>query len=136
MNRIIFIALAVVLSGCVTNPDKIGANHVSALKYQNYDCDQLAMEAATIERKVNDLYGHLKKESSKDAWATGVGVVLFWPALFFLAGNENVNETEYAQLKGEYEAIREAQVQKKCAVPKIDTDSDVDPYEKIKAMKG
>jgi hypothetical protein len=113
---ILSVAIAVILGACTTNPNKIGANYVSPQKYANYDCQQLALEASNIERKVNDLYGHLKKENSKDKWATGVGVVLFWPALFFLAGNENVNEVEYAQLKGEYEAIQSAQVQKKCTI--------------------
>ena len=114
---ILSVAIILTLGACTTNPNKIGASYVSPLKYADYDCQQLALEAANIERKVNDLYGHLKKENSKDKWATGVGVVLFWPALFFLAGNENVNEAEYAQLKGEYEAIQDAQIQKKCTMP-------------------
>jgi len=110
------VAISLILGACVTNPNKIPAAYVSPQKYANYDCQQLAAEAANIERKVNDLYGHLKKENSKDKWATGVGVVLFWPALFFLAGNENVNEAEYAQLQGDYEAIQSAQVQKRCTM--------------------
>lgn len=113
---ILSLVIALAMGACTTNPNKIGANYVSPQKYANYDCQQLALEASNIERKVNDLYGHLKKENSKDKWATGVGVVLFWPALFFLAGNENVNEAEYAQLKGDYEAIQSAQVQKKCTI--------------------
>ena len=117
MKKIIMaVAISLILGACVSNPDKIPAAYVSPQKYANYDCQQLAAEAANIERKVNDLYGHLKKENSKDKWATGVGVVLFWPALFFLAGNENVNEAEYAQLQGDYEAIQSAQVQKRCTM--------------------
>ena len=42
----------------------------------------------------------------------GVGLFLFWPALFFLAGEDK--EDELAQLKGEMEALEEAAIDKKC----------------------
>lgn len=118
MNRLLLsAAIAVTLGACTTNPDKIGATYVSPLKYENYDCQQLIAEQSNIERKVGELHGTLKKESSGDAWATGVGVVLFWPALFFLAGNNDVQEAEYAQLKGDYEAVQSTLIKKKCAIP-------------------
>ena len=116
MNRLLLsAAIAVTLGACTTNPDKIGATYVSPLKYENYDCQQLIAEQSNIERKVGELHGTLKKESSGDAWATGVGVVLFWPALFFLAGNNDVQEAEYAQLKGDYEAVQSTLIKKKTA---------------------
>lgn len=39
----------------------------------------------------------------------GVGLVLFWPALFFLAGDDQ--KEELARLKGEYEALEKASIQ-------------------------
>lgn len=110
-------AIAVTLGACTTNPNKIGATYVSPLKYANYDCQQLIAEQSNIERRVAALHAMLKKENSGDKWATGVGIVLFWPALFFLAGNNDVQEAEYAQLKGDYDAIQSALVQKKCSMP-------------------
>jgi hypothetical protein len=44
----------------------------------------------------------------------GIGLVLFWPALLFLEGGDGPEATEYANLKGEYEALRENSVSKKC----------------------
>ncbi|WP_200241917.1 hypothetical protein [Lamprobacter modestohalophilus] len=44
----------------------------------------------------------------------GVGLVLFWPALFFLAGGDK--KDELARLKGEYDALEQAAIQKDCMI--------------------
>ena len=46
----------------------------------------------------------------------GVGLVLFWPTLFFLEGGDGPEASEYTQLKGEFEALRINSVQKKCEI--------------------
>jgi hypothetical protein len=43
----------------------------------------------------------------------GVGLVLFWPTLFFLEGGDGADAAEYKRLRGEYEALQEASVHKK-----------------------
>ena len=47
--------------------------------------------------------------------ATTVGVVLFWPALFFIAG-DGPKAAELGRLKGEMDAIESAAIQKKCGI--------------------
>ena len=42
-----------------------------------------------------------------------VGLLLFWPALFFLEGGDGPEAAEYARLKGQYEALRTVAVQRK-----------------------
>ncbi len=116
-HRLLSAAIAVTLGACATNPDKIDAAYVSPRKYANYDCQQLITQQGNIERKVTALHGTLKKENSEDTWATGVGIVLFWPALFLLAGDNDEQEVEYAELKGNYDAIQSAMLQKKCEIP-------------------
>jgi len=103
---------AVMLMACSTSPDKISASYVSPIVYQSYSCDQLVMEMARIQRKVNEVTGAQQKESTKDKWAMGVGLVVFWPALFFLIGDDKKEELK--QLKGEYEAVEQAMIQKNC----------------------
>ncbi|MEA3643102.1 MAG: hypothetical protein VBE63_24640 [Lamprobacter sp.] len=44
----------------------------------------------------------------------GVGLVLFWPALFFLAGDDQ--KEELSRLKGEYEALQQAAIRQDCAL--------------------
>ena len=53
--------------------------------------------------------------ATKDAVAMGVGMVLFWPALFFLAAGDD-KQAELANLKGQYEALESAAIQKNCTI--------------------
>ena len=117
MNRLAHVCLAMLwLFGCASNPDKIGATYVSPLKYKDYDCDQLASEMDNVSHRTSTLYQQLKKERNADNWQTGVGIVLFWPALFFLEGGDGPEAVEYAQLKGEYQALQEVGIQQKCTI--------------------
>lgn len=90
--------------------------YVSPIKYQNYDCDQLAVEMDYVGQRTTKLYQRLKDEREADNWQMGVGLVLFWPALFWLEGGDGPEAAEYAQLKGEYEALRDMSVSKKCGI--------------------
>ena len=110
----IALSASLFLVACASNPDKIDAAYVSPLKYKDYDCDQIAMEMDYIGNRTNTLYGRLKKERNADNWQMGVGLVLFWPALFALEGGDGPEAAEYAQLKGEFEALRTSSVDKKC----------------------
>ena len=115
IRKLVAVAAAMSLAGCATAPEKIGATYVSPLQYSNYDCDQVRMEMVRVSQKVHEVAGVQKKEANKDAWATGVGLVVFWPALFFLAGGNDRKE-ELAGLKGNYDALSEVAIQKKCPV--------------------
>ena len=108
-------AIALVLGGCATASKDIATSYVSPMQYNQYDCDQLAAESARIRGRVDALGGRLDTAASNDAKITGVGIILFWPALFFLGGTKE-QEAEYARLKGEYEAVQQAAIQKKCAL--------------------
>ena len=107
-------AASVCLAACATHPNKISAAYISPLKYQNYDCQQIGWEQANVERRTNELYHHLKSRNNSDNWMMGVGLFIAWPALLFMKGNNGTENTEYAQLKGEYEALRTAAIQRKC----------------------
>jgi len=65
-----------------------------------------------VSNQVRTVAGVQDKEASNDAVAMGVGMVLFWPALFFLAGDDK--EQELAQLKGEHQALQQSAIQKEC----------------------
>ena len=116
MRKLNIALLITLLGGCASNPDKIDAAYISPLKYRTYDCDQVAMEMDHVGRRTTDLYMRLKKERNADNWQMGIGLVLFWPTLFLLEGGDGPEATEYAQLKGNFEALRETSVQKKCAI--------------------
>lgn len=118
MNRFLTLAVAgsLALSACASSPDKMTAMSVSTLSYQNYDCDQIAAESQRVERRVAELYGQLKKTANDDSAQMAVGLLLFWPTLFFLEGGDGPEAVEYRRLKGEYEALERVSVQKKCGL--------------------
>lgn len=116
IKNLAVIALASVLVACASNPDKIDAAYVSPLKYKDYDCEQIAMEMDYVGQRTTKLYQRLKSERDADNAQMGIGLLLFWPSLFFLEGGDGPEAAEYAQLKGEYEALRTNSVKKKCTI--------------------
>lgn len=116
MKKIIAVVLsAAMLTACATAPDRIQGSYVSPMQYSGYDCDQIRSELLRVSGKVREVAGAQKRQSNNDAIAMGVGLVLFWPALFFLASGSDRKE-ELARLKGDYDALEQAAIQKKCPV--------------------
>jgi len=70
------------------------------------------MEMQRVSRRVNEIAGVQDSHRTKDSVALGVGLIVFWPALFFMIGKDK--EEELARLKGEYEALESAAIQKDC----------------------
>lgn len=108
------LSLAISLAGCATASKDIATNYVSPLQFQAYDCGQLTFELQRIKSKVNQLGGRLDEAASNDKSIAGVGMILFWPALFALGGTKQ-QEAEYSRLKGEYDAVEQSAVVKKCS---------------------
>ena len=117
MKKYGILTVTVALAACASSPDKIPAQYVSELQYQSYDCQQLEMEARRISARTGDLYRSVKKLSDNDSAQMGVGLILFWPTLFFLEGGDGPEAAEYARLKGEADAIERSGISKKCSIP-------------------
>jgi hypothetical protein len=122
IKRLIFTSIiGASLSACASQPENIGATNVSQLQYENYTCDMLAQEAANVERQASSLYLVLNDKADRDAAQLGIGLVAFWPVLFFLEGGDGSEAQEFARLKGELDAIEKSAVQQDCRIiiPKI-----------------
>lgn len=117
MNKLGVVIGALLIAGCASSPDKIGAVYVSPLQYQNYDCKQIVMEMERVGRRVGELQSNLKQKADSDSGKMAVGMILFWPALFFLDGN-SVEAQEYARLKGERDTLEKVVIEKKCDIEK------------------
>jgi hypothetical protein len=83
--------------------------------YQQYTCQQLALEAQAVTARAGVVSGAQDQKRSNDGLATAAAVVIFWPAAFFVGGNGQT-AAELAQLKGQMVAIEQASIQKKCAI--------------------
>lgn len=114
LSRITIMALicALLAAGCAKSPDSISGTYVSPLIYQSYTCDQLGEKLARVAARASEVAGVQSGTASGDAVAVGVGLVLFWPALFFISGSDR--EAELSRLRGEVEAIEKAAIQKDC----------------------
>jgi hypothetical protein len=106
-------ASALLLTACAKSSNEIATTYVSPEQYRTLNCDQISSELVRVSSRVADLGGRLDEAASNDAAITGVGVILFWPALFALGGT-GAQEAEYGRLKGEYEALNQLAVQKNC----------------------
>jgi hypothetical protein len=108
-------ALAAVLamSACAQRPDEIAAAPVPTVTYSSMSCRQLQAEAVRLNTTVARLTGQQQRKATNDAVAMGVGMVLFWPALFALGSGSDVSP-QLSQAKGQAEAIHAAALQKGC----------------------
>ncbi|MBB4081699.1 hypothetical protein [Brevundimonas lenta] len=100
------------LAACASSPESIEATYISPATYGSLDCAQLEQELIRVGNRVNVVTGRQRSQAQNDAMVMGVGLVLFWPALFFLKGNGGA--TELGQLKGEYDALHANATEKRC----------------------
>lgn len=104
-----------IVSACATHPNDIQASYVSPMTYSAYTCDQIREENLRVTARVNEVTGAQRSRANRDTAAMTVGLVLFWPALFFMANGDQ--KDELSRLKGEYDALQLAGTQKQCAAP-------------------
>ncbi len=131
---VILVSLSVILSGCSTASKDIASNYVSPMQYQDYNCNQLTAETQRIHTRVNQLGGQLDEAASNDQLLTGVGLIIFWPALFALGGTKQ-QEAEYARLKGEYDAVQQTAVVKNCVGIVTQTETNTGKSPEIKTSE-
>ena len=117
MKRLCYaITLGTLLAGCAQDTRQVRAAYVSPLEYKDHDCDMLQAEAVRITRQAWELGARVNETAETDDTQMAVGMILFWPALFFLEGEETADTHQYAELKGRISAIEEASIRKKCGI--------------------
>ncbi len=109
------VALGAALAGCASSAADITPAYVSPVVYQGYTCQQLALEAQAISTRAANLSGVQDSQRTKDQWATGVAIVVFWPAAFFVGGDKQT-AAELANMKGQMVAVEQASIAKKCNI--------------------
>eukprot|EP00873_Tetraselmis_striata_P030726 jgi/Tetstr1/450990/TSEL_038026.t1 len=109
------IATVSLVAGCATPPKDIAPTYVSTSLYQNLTCNQLRAEAEAVSARSQAAYGLQEKNRGNDAAMTTVGIVLFWPALFFMKG-DGATAADVARIKGEMQAIEQVNRLKNCGI--------------------
>ena len=115
MRNLGLAVFATALAGCASSSSDISATYVSPVQYQQYNCQQLALEAQSVSARAATLSGVQDSQRTKDQVATGVAVVVFWPAACLVGGDKQA-AAELAQMKGQLIAIEQASIAKKCNI--------------------
>jgi len=115
MKSIAVILAAAVLAGCATRANDVAPAYVSPLTYDRFSCDQLRDEATRVSSRAIAATGAQNRRATNDAVATGVTLILFWPAVFLVRG-DGAQAAELARLKGEMDAIEQASTGKGCGI--------------------
>lgn len=108
------ISACVLIAGCASGSSEIKASYVSPMTYENYTCQQLLQENLRLQQQLSYSAGTVDQKAHNDKVKMGVGLVLFWPTLFFLKG-DGAEAQEYARLKGQHEAFEQTYIKKDCA---------------------
>ena len=124
-NIIILLSVTLALAGCASSSDSITESYVSPLKYNSYTCSQLEQEYARTLQRSHAINKKQDQIASNDQVAMGVGLILFWPALFFIDSDDN--KEEVSRLKGELSAIEQASIRQDCLglAQQINTDREM-----------
>ena len=113
MRALKHLLLCMLLAGCASSSEAIKASYVSPLQYQGLTCTQIGAEMERVSRRASEVSGVQDSQRSSDQWATAGAIILFWPAAFLVKGDGNT-AAELARLKGEFEALEQAGIQKNC----------------------
>lgn len=109
------LAIGLMATGCATKSADIAPAYVSPLQYQTFTCPQLAEEAQRVSAAAAAASGAQDSQATKDAVATTVAVVVFWPSAFFVGGDKQT-AAQVAQLKGQMDAIQQESIRKNCGI--------------------
>lgn len=107
------IATALVVCGCASSADEIAPAYIPSNEYADYSCNELSEEYSMIRSQVARMSDAQDDQASQDAFVTATGVVLFWPALFFIEGDGRQTEL-LAQAKGREERLRAMLRERNC----------------------
>jgi hypothetical protein len=113
MRNLGIVVFSAALAGCAAIVGHY--SYTSPVAYQSYTCQQLALEAQAVSISAATLSGVQDSQRTKDQWTTTATVVIFWPAAFFVQG-DNQTAAELAQMKGQMVAIEQASIAKKCDI--------------------
>ena len=100
-------------AGCASSSGDISPAYVSPLQYQHLTCQQFGAGAERVSRRASEVSGVQDSKRTSDQWATAGAIILFWPAAFLVKGDGNT-AAELARLKGEFEALEKAGIEKNC----------------------
>lgn len=116
MKRLLLaVTVTATLAACAQKSDQIAASYVSPNTFNLLSCQQIGEEAQRLSGRVAQATAAQDRKASNDSAMTAVSLVLFWPAAFMIRGNGE-SAAELGRLKGEMQAVEQANIQKNCGI--------------------
>jgi hypothetical protein len=107
---------AAVLSGCATRAADVRPAPADPADFAAWSCERIHDEQDVVQQKAADVAYAVDERAGTNILALGVGVTVFWPALFALRP-EGPDAADLARLKGRFEALQIASTLKRCPPP-------------------
>ncbi len=104
------------LAGCATRAVDVAPAPASPAEFMAWDCARIDDESDLVQQRATDMAWSLDERVGNNILALGVGVTVFWPALFAMRP-DGLEATDLARLKGRYEALAAASRNKGCPPP-------------------
>jgi len=109
-------ALTAGLGGCASRALDVPPLAASPAEFMTWDCDRIHDESDLVQQRATDVAWALDERVGNNILALGVGVTVFWPALFAMRP-DGLEAADLARLKGRYEALAQAARDKACPPP-------------------
>tara|TARA_R110001592_G_scaffold243182_2_gene504110 strand:+ start:252 stop:659 length:408 start_codon:yes stop_codon:yes gene_type:complete len=109
----LLLAASVLAGGCASTAGDVTARPVPMTAYEAFECQELASEYERVHTEAEQLAAVIDRGAMAERIKMGVGVVLFWPALLLIDG-ENENHAQLASLKGERLALLNSMKARNC----------------------
>jgi len=115
-TRLATCLVGLAVAGCATRSVDVRPQAADPAEFAVWDCSRLAEETDAVQQRAADVAYAVDDVAGRNIVALGLGVSIFWPALFALRPNGHEAQ-ELAQLKGRYEALRKASATRACPGP-------------------
>lgn len=103
---------------CAPHSYEIRSADVPLDQYKELSCTEVYAEMNSRLRKLEELGRSIDETAETDETQTAVGLILVWPALFWLEGSDTPEAQEYAQIRGEMLSLEHAAILKDCVEAK------------------
>ncbi|MDP2005191.1 MAG: hypothetical protein Q8K45_05915 [Rubrivivax sp.] len=112
-STVLAATLAAGLAGCASRAVDVQPLPASPVEFMTWDCDRIDDESDLVQQRATEVAWTLDERVGNNILALGVGVTVFWPALFAMRP-DGLEAADLARLKGRYEALALASRDKGC----------------------
>lgn len=99
---------------CAPHSYEIKSTEVPLDQYKELSCTETYAEMKTNLRRLEELGRSIDATADTDETQTAVGVILFWPVLFWLEGSDTPEGEEYALIRGEMLSLEHTAILRDC----------------------